>query len=77
MAWRLDDRTTGVRGLALPVAKPDNRAVDSGNKPQKHVDQVDPNSILHATLSALLGGRACWNVDAAECTKEGCPKDTK
>jgi hypothetical protein len=48
---------------------------DRGDEPQQHVGQIDPDCILHSSLTALTWAGLRSNVDVAEEAEESCPKD--
>jgi len=66
-----------VGGQGLSAAEPDDQAVDKGNEPEKHVDEVDPYGVLHADLTALLWSRVSFDVDVSEESEKGCPEDAR
>lgn len=62
----LNVRAPRVHRSVVSSAEPDKRTVEEGEQPQQHVDKIDPNSVLHPNLPALMRGWVCWNVDFAE-----------
>ena len=68
-------RATSVQCTAAARTEPDGCHVERSDEPEEHVDQVDPNRVLHADLTTLLGSRVGWDVDLAEDAEERCPQD--
>ena len=60
----------------LSRPKPDDEAIDEGHQPEQHVHQINPDSMLHADLAVLFGGRMVANVDLAEQPEECSPENT-
>ncbi len=60
---------------ALPVAEPDERAVDGRDEPEDHGHEVNPYCMLHADLAILL---RCWlgrDENASEESEQRGPED--
>jgi hypothetical protein len=64
-----------VRGLAFARAQEDGSGVSCSNEPEKGVNQIDPDSALHANDSGLFGRVVGVDVDFAENAEESKPKD--
>lgn len=75
MARTLDFGATSVHRTSLSSPEPNDEAVHECDQPEQHVGQVDPNSILHATLALLFGGRMVLDVDATEEAEKSSPED--
>nr|POF22407.1 hypothetical protein CFP56_36492 [Quercus suber] len=69
--------TTGVHCAAGAVAEENHSAIYRRDKPQKHVDQIHPYSVLHTDLSALSRSRIGRDVQIAKDAKERSPEDTE
>jgi len=66
-----------VRGLALARTQEDGSGVSGSDEPEERVDEIDPDSTLHANDAGLLGRMLGVDVDFAEDAKEGKPKDAE
>jgi hypothetical protein len=64
-----------MRGLALARAQEDGSGVRSSDEPEERVDEIDPDSALHANNAGLFGCVLCVDVDLAENAEEGKPED--
>jgi hypothetical protein len=64
-----------VRGLAFARAQEDGSGVSCSNEPEKGVNQIDPDSALHANDSGLFGRVVGVDVDFAKNAKESKPED--
>lgn len=65
-----------VKTEAPPPSRPDDKAVDGRNQPQQHVDQINPDSVLHTFLTTLFGCRMIRDIDLAKGSEESNPQDT-
>lgn len=72
----LDRSTTGVHRPATARAHEDDRRVDRREEPEERIDEVDPDSVLHADLTTLLRSWVRGYVHVAEQAEEGDPEDT-
>jgi len=54
---------------------PDDGRVDCCDEPEERVNEVDPDGVLHADLTALLRSWVGGDVDVAEEAEEGDPED--
>lgn len=68
-------RATGVRGHAFASAPEDGGGVKRGEEPKKRVDEIDPDSALHADDAFLSGRRVGSDEDLAKDAEEGDPED--
>lgn len=57
-------------------ANEDDRCVNRREEPEKGVDEINPDGVLHADLTALLRSRVGRDVDVAEDAEESDPEDT-
>jgi hypothetical protein len=64
-----------VRGLALARAQEDGSGVRRSDEPEERVNEIDPDSTLHANNAGLFGRGFGVDVDFAENAEEGKPKD--
>lgn len=71
----LDIGATCMESLAPPVSQEDKRCIDCSDEPQEHIDQVDPDCILHPNDAILMRCCVGSNKYFAENAKEGHPQD--
>ena len=64
-----------MHSLVTPSPEPDDGAVHKSTEPQEHIDQINPDGVLHPLLSALVWSWMCWDIDFAENTEKGSPED--
>ena len=64
-----------MRGLAFARTQEDGSGVRSSDEPEERVDEVDPDSTLHADDAGLFGRVLGVDVDFAENAKDGEPED--
>lgn len=70
-------RTSSMhRPLPVVAAKPLSAHEEESREPEQHVDQINPNSMLHPDLARLLRRRVSGDVNLAEDAKKSRPEDT-
>lgn len=58
-----------------PMEEEQKRAIARRDEPKQHVDEVDPDRVLHA-LDAAVALRFLVDVQLAENAEDCCPEDT-
>lgn len=71
----LNFRSSGMQRPAFARTEPYHGRINRRDEPEKHVHQINPNSVLHANLRSLLRRRVCRNEDLAKDAKERGPED--
>ncbi len=69
-----NNRTTSVQRALPPVVKVDPATICGCDEPETHVDQIDPDRVLHPPNSAIAFGVQV-DVHAAEDAENRSPED--